>query len=82
MTIERIKELYEATPFQPFVLHLADGREIPVHHREFVAAAPSGRTLVVFQPDDRMNIIDLLLVTDVELSAGTNGASRRRRKRG
>ncbi len=81
MTIERIKELYEATPFQPFVLHLADGREIPVHHREFVAAAPSGRTLVVFQPDDRMNIIDLLLVTDVEIHPSANGSGRRRRKR-
>jgi hypothetical protein len=82
MTIERIKELYEATLFQPFILHLADGREIPVLHREFVAAAPSGRTLVVFQPEDRMNIIDLLLVTDVELNPSSNGSSRRRRKRG
>jgi len=81
MTIERIKELYEATPFQPFVLHLADGREISVNHREFIASAPNGRTLVVFQPDDRMNIIDLLLVTDAELTQGKN-ASGRRRKRG
>jgi len=80
MTIERIKELHHATPFQPFVLHLADGCEIPVHHREFIAAAPSGRILVVFQPDDRMNIIDLLLVTDAELTRGKNGSGRRRKR--
>jgi hypothetical protein len=80
MTIERIKELYDATPFQPFVLHLADGREIPVHHREFIAAAPNGRTLVVFQPDDRMNIIDLLLVTDAEIPPSKNGNGKRRRR--
>lgn len=67
MTIERLRELYNAEPFRPFVLHLADGREISVHHREFMAAAPSGRTIVVYQPDDRMNIIDLLLVTDIEI---------------
>jgi hypothetical protein len=80
MTVERIKELYEATPFLPFVLHLADGREIAVHHREFIATAPSGRTLVVFQPDDRMHIIDLLLVTDVELRPLSNGTTRRRKR--
>lgn len=80
MTIERIKELYNAQPFQPFVLHLADGREIPVHHREFIMAAPSGRTLIVCQPDDTLNIIDMLLVTDVEMNLSRNG-SRRRRKR-
>jgi len=68
MTIERLRELYNAEPFRAFVLHLADGREIPVHRREFIAAAPSGRTIVVYQPDDRTNLIDLLLVTDIEIS--------------
>ena len=80
MTIERIRELYEAKPFQPFVLHLADGREIPVHHREFMLTVPSGRTIVVCQPDDRLNIIDVLLVADIELKPSRNGAGRRRKR--
>ena len=67
MTIERVRELYDMQPFRPFVIHLADGREIPVVHREFMLTAPSGRTIVVCQPDDRLNIIDLLLVTDLEI---------------
>ncbi len=67
MTIARVRELYDATPFRPFTLHLADGRHIPVYHREFFLTAPSGNTVVVFQPDDSMNIIDLALVTDLEL---------------
>ena len=29
--------------------------------------SPSGRTVVVTQPDDTFNIIDLLLVTDLEI---------------
>jgi hypothetical protein len=78
MTIDRIRELYSAEPFRPFVLHLADGRHVPVHHREFMMAVPSGRTVVVCQPDDTLNIIDLLLVTDVELKRTTNGSRRRR----
>ena len=79
MTIEQIKRLYSAEPFQPFVIHLADGREVPVHHRDFIMAVPSGRTLVVCLPDDTVDIIDLLLVTDVELKVGRNGARSRRK---
>ncbi len=78
MTIERIRELYKAQPFRPFVIHLADGRSVPVHHREFIMAVPSGRTLLVVQPDDSLNIIDRLLVTDVEIKPARNGSSRRR----
>lgn len=80
MTVERIRELLDHQPFQPFVMHLADGRDVPVHHRELIIAVPSGRTLIVFQPDDSMNIIDLLLVTDIEMKLGRNGSSGKRRR--
>jgi hypothetical protein len=79
MTIEKIKAAYEEEPFRPFVMHLADGREIPVLSREFISPAPSGRTLVVWQPDDRFNIIDLLLVTDLEFKQLANGGRKRKR---
>jgi hypothetical protein len=77
MTIERFRDFYDAQPFKPFVLHLADGREIPIHHRDFVMAAPSGRTVVVQQPDDTLNVIDLLLVTDLEVKPKSNGRRKR-----
>jgi hypothetical protein len=74
MTIEPIHELVNAQPFRRFVIRLADGRRLPVEHRELIASAPSGRTIVVFQPDDSMNIVDLLLVTDLEIkNGGSNG---------
>lgn len=79
MTIDQLRNVYNAQPFRPFVIHLADGRQIPVHHRDFIMAVPSGRTLIVCQPDDTVNIIDLLLVTDLELKQTTNGSARRRR---
>jgi len=80
MTIQQLKTVYDKQPFQPFVLHLADGRQIPVLHREFMLTYPSGRTVMVVQPDDSANIIDLLLVTDIELksyssASGGNGAA-------
>jgi hypothetical protein len=60
-------------------MHLADGREIPVHSPEFVLTVPSGRTVVVAQPDDTLNIIDLLLVTDLEIKASGTSSGKRRR---
>ena len=85
MTIEKIRDLYNAQPFRPFILHLADGRAVPVDHPEFLAAAPSGRTVVIYQPDDTMNIVDLLLVTDLEVRPNgrpskKNGAGKKRKK--
>jgi hypothetical protein len=79
MTLDRLRDAYNAQPFRPFVIHLADGRQVPVVHREFIMPVPSGRTVIVVQPDDTVNIIDLLLVTDLELKPSTNGARRRRR---
>lgn len=78
MTSERLREACEAQPFRPFVFHLADGREVPVLSREFILTVPSGRTVVVCQPDDTMNIIDLLLITDLEFRP-PNGSRKRRR---
>ena len=80
MTIDRLRDMYNAQPFQPFVMQMADGRQVPVVHREVIMAAPSGRTVIVYQPDDTVNIIDLLLVTDLELKPSTNGSRRRRNR--
>jgi hypothetical protein len=79
MTIEQIRNFYNAQPFQAFVIHLADGRAIPVPSREFMMTSPTGRTIGVFQPDGTANIIDLLLVTDLETKPASNGARRRKR---
>lgn len=79
MTIEQIRQFYDAQPFQAFIIHLADGREISIPSREFMMAAPNGRTVAVYQADSTVNIIDLLLVTDLEVRPVKNGAPRRRR---
>ncbi len=73
MTIDQVRTLYQAVPFRPFVMHLADGREIPVVHRDFIIASPNGREVIVYQPDNSFNIIDLALVTAL---AGTSAPER------
>ena len=79
MTIEKLQAFYKALPFRPFVIHLADGREVPVQHREFIMAVPPGRTVIVTQPDGTINLIDLLLVTDLEIKSVRNGSGKRRK---
>jgi hypothetical protein len=79
MTVEQLRNVYNAQPFRPFVMHLADGGAIPVNHREFIMTVPSGRTVVVAQPDERFNFIDLLLVTDLELKPAAKRPGRRRK---
>ena len=65
MTIEQLRLLHHARPFKPFTLHMADERAVHVAHNEFLAQSPSGRTVVVYQPDESFEIIDLLLVVSL-----------------
>lgn len=79
MTIQQLRAAYDSQPFRPFIIHLADGRQLPVQHREFILTVPSGRTVVVCQPDDTLNIIDLLLITDLEIKPARNGSAGRKK---
>lgn len=81
MTIEQLQAVHQATPFVPFTIHLADGRALHVPHHDFLLHSPRGRTLFVFSDGEAFSIIDLLLVTALEV--GNGQADRRRRaKRG
>ena len=80
MTNEQLKIAHEARPFRPFRLHLADGRAFAVDHPEFLAQTPAGRTVIVTMPDERFEVIDLLLVTSLEVLNGKDGRRARRRR--
>ena len=67
MTIDQVRGPYQAVPFQPFLMHLADGRQVPVVHRDFIMASPNGQNVIVYQPDNSFNIIDLFLLTALEV---------------
>ncbi len=82
MTVEQVRKVYEAQPFRPFRLHLADGRELQVLSREFLAFSPSGRTIFIYHPDESFDIVDLLLVTDLEFGVPPGMRGKRRRSRG
>ena len=66
MTGGDIRRLYEAAPFQPFRIHMANGKSADIPHLEFMHLFRSGRRLVIEHPDDTAEIIDVSLVTSIE----------------
>jgi hypothetical protein len=75
MTTEALYKLHTARPFQPFAIRLGDGQRLPVSHPEMLAYAPRSRTATVYRDDGSFEIVDLLLVTGLEVR---NGRKRQR----
>lgn len=75
MKITEIRNLLHAQPFRPFLVHVADGGRILVKHEDFVALAPAGREMFVYQPDGSWQIVDVPLVTRLQVLT-KNGAGK------
>ena len=67
MTTDQFRNTLHQQPFRPFTIHMADGRAFQVTHPDFVAQSPSGRTVIVFQTDESYSMLDLLLVSELEV---------------
>lgn len=75
MKIAEIRSLLHAQPFRPFLIYVADGGRIPVKHEDFVALAPTGREMIVYQPEGTWQVIDVPLVTRLQILR--NGSKKR-----
>ncbi|MBI4027098.1 MAG: hypothetical protein HY360_19085 [Verrucomicrobia bacterium] len=63
----RIRDLLHATPFQAFIIRMADGREYRIEHPDFVLAATSDvPQITIEEPDGRQHFLSALLVTSIE----------------
>jgi hypothetical protein len=72
MTAEQLRGMREAHPFRPFTIHLADGRSFKIPHRDFLSQSPGGRTIIVYHSDESFSVVDLLLVTELEVQASAD----------
>jgi hypothetical protein len=45
MTLEEVRSVVHAAPFQSFAMHLADGSSIRIPHPDFIAIPAAGRTM-------------------------------------
>jgi hypothetical protein len=69
MKIEKIREALHAQPFRPFSIHVADGGRLVVPHQDFVAVEPAGREIIVYRANNSHQIVDVLLITRLEMKA-------------
>ncbi|HWD08138.1 MAG TPA: hypothetical protein VHA57_03480 [Actinomycetota bacterium] len=81
MKISELKKVKDRRPFQPYVIRMADGREIKVTHPDAISwGDEGGRILSYISPSDDWELIDLALVTSLASvpgagsKAGGNGA--------
>ena len=65
MRAEDLQEAIHAQPFRPFAIVGADGKHISVRHPEWITHR--GRTAAVIDQDERLHIIDVMLVQRLEV---------------
>jgi hypothetical protein len=63
MDIAGVRESLHRQPFEPFLIRLADGRSLPVLHRDCIALTP--RRVVVVAEDDSCSISELPLIVSL-----------------
>jgi len=67
MAPDRIRDLLKAIPFEPFTVELGSGKRVPLKHPDYALLSPAGRTLVVHNDEEHMEIIDVFLITNASL---------------
>jgi hypothetical protein len=78
MKLENLREATHAAPFQPFVIHVADGYPARVPHPDFIALL-GNRTAIVTSQDQKAKpsyrLIDIPMITQLGIEgAPGNGA--------
>ena len=69
MAPDDIRQVITAMPFRPFTLHMANGRAIPVHSRDLILVSPRGLSVLVFQPDDRRDTLDMVQISTLSFDS-------------
>lgn len=67
MTVEQLANVLHAQPFRPFTIHMGDGRSFYVKHQDYLSRSETGRTVIVHGPNESFSVLDLLLVTELEV---------------
>ena len=72
----RIRQLLHASPFQPFVIRMADGREYRIEHPDFVLAAASEIPQITIEDADGCHhYLSVLLITSIERFGAESASS-------
>jgi len=61
MTRSEIESAIERN--QPFVVKMADGKEYPVPHRDYISLPPRGTAVIVYDDSGHFHVLPLLTMT-------------------
>ena len=80
MTIDEIRGLLVRNPFEPFTIHLADGRSFEITNRDFLLLPRDRNTSIIFAlPDGKFEWIYVKQITSISstgsIPAQTRGGS-------
>ena len=67
MAPDRIRAVLKTLPFIPFTVELPSGKRIHVKHPDYAILSTAGRTLIVNDDGEGMEIIDVFLITNISL---------------
>lgn len=63
--IAKLRELWNARPFAPFAVHLADGRILKIPHPDFFYISPSGGRIFVVDAEENYHYLNPLVIVSV-----------------
>ena len=77
MRLDDLRQTKNTRPFEPFVISLADGQEIPVSHPDSLAwEGEHARTIYHVATDGTRRWFDVMLVTSIRMAAAREGDDR------
>jgi hypothetical protein len=79
MDIECVRKLLHQRPFEPFFIHLADGRSLPAPDPDFVALTP--HRVIVGCEDDSWSIVDPFAIVSLDAIPPTSEGGKRGAKK-
>jgi len=77
MTIDEIRSLLVRNPFEPFTVHLADGRSFDITNRDFLLLPRDRNTSIIFAlPDGKFEWIYVKQITSISSTGSIPSQSR------
>ena len=65
MTSDMLSPFFHMRPFQPFVLHLVDGRTFEVGHPDLANLGRAGLGVWILHPSGQIESVDASLITSI-----------------
>lgn len=75
MTIKKLREMRDATPFRSFQVHVADGRALSVATPDHIFLFPNQTDVLVVLPDDSFHFLDAGAITGVSGRLKSKGSA-------